>query len=149
MMQEQGQSLDEAFDAIIDAWLIERQVLLTQFVALPQMSVADNVIKELHSFCEAMVDYSSRGHFNVYEQLLKHITQYSSEHAGNAQVVLGKIHDTTDKIVIFDDEYGAVEKLSIQDIGHFSGRLSRLGEVLAERFNYEDELMTLVQETLS
>ena len=65
------------------------------------------------------------------------------------QLVLGKIHDTTDKIVIFDDEYGAVENLSIQDIGHFNGRLSRLGEVLADRFNYEDELMTLVQETLS
>ncbi len=39
MGQEQGRSLDEAFDAIIDAWLIERQALLTQFVALPQMSV--------------------------------------------------------------------------------------------------------------
>jgi regulator of sigma D len=149
MMPEQGQSLDEAFDDIIDAWLIERQALLTQFVALPQMSVSDNVIEQLHSLCEAMVDYSSRGHFNVYEQLLKHIAEYNSEHAGSAQLVLGKIHDTTDKIVIFDDEYGSVEKLSIQDIGHFSGRLSCLGEVLAERFNYEDELMTLVQETLS
>ena len=149
MVQGQDKSLDEAFDAIIDAWLIERQLLLTQFVTFPQMSVLDNVIEELHRFCEAMVDYSSRGHFNVYEQLLKHIAQYNSEHAASAQLVLGKIHDTTDKIVIFDDEYGAVENLSIQDIGHFNGRLSRLGEVLADRFNYEDELMTLVQETLS
>jgi regulator of sigma D len=149
MMPEQGQSLDEAFDAIIDEWLIERRALLTQFVALPQMSVSDNAIGELHSFCEAMVDYSSRGHFNVYELLLKHIAEHNSEHAGSAQVVLGKVHDTTDKILIFDDEYGSVEKLSIQDIGHLSGRLSRLGEVLTERFNYEDELMTLVQETLS
>ena len=149
MMQEQGQSLDEAFDAIIDAWLIERQALLTQFVALPQLSVTDNVIQELHSFCEAMVDYSSRGHFNVYEQLLKHIAEHNGQHADNARIVLGKIHDTTDKIVIFDDEYGAVEKLSIQDVGHFSGRLSRLGEVLTERFNHEDELMGLVQETWS
>ena len=73
MMQGQGQSLDEAFDAIIDAWLIERQALLTQFVALPQMNVTDNIIQELRRFCEAMVDYSSRGHFNVYEQLLIHI----------------------------------------------------------------------------
>ena len=56
MGQEQGRSLDEAFDAIIDAWLIERQALLTQFVALPQMSVTEDVIHELHSLCEAMVD---------------------------------------------------------------------------------------------
>lgn len=148
MTQEQGQRLDQAFDDIIDAWLIERQVLLTQFVALPQTSVSDNVVQTLHSFCEAMVDYSSRGHFNVYEQLLKHISENNAQHLDITNVLLGKIHDTTDKIVIFDDEYGAVEKLSIQDVGHFSGRLSRLGEVLTERFNYEDELMGLVQETL-
>ena len=149
MTQEQGQRLDQDFDDIIDAWLIERQALLTQFIALPQMSVADDVVEELHHFCEAMVDYSSRGHFNVYEQLLKHIADHNAQHLDITNVLLGKIHDTTDKIVIFDDEYGAVEKLSIQDVGHFSGRLSRLGEVLTERFNYEDELMGLVQETLS
>jgi regulator of sigma D len=149
MTQEQDHRLDQAFDDIIDAWLIERQALLTQFIALPQMSVADDVVEELHHFCEAMVDYSSRGHFNVYEQLLKHIAEHSVQHLDTTNVLLGKIHDTTDKIVIFDDEYGAVEKLSIQDVGHFSGRLSRLGEVLTERFNYEDELMGLVQETLS
>ena len=149
MAQEQGRQLDEAFDDIIDAWLIERQALLTQFVALPQMSVAEDVVQELHHFCEAMVDYSARGHFNVYEQLLTHIATHSVKHVATTNALLGNIHDTTDKIIIFDDEYGAVEKLSIQDIGHFSGRLSRLGEVLTERFNLEDELMGLVQETLS
>lgn len=149
MTQNQGKSLDEAFDAIIDAWLIERQALLTQFVALPQMSIAEDVVQELHRFCEAMVDYSSRGHFNVYEQLLMHIAEHNGKYAETASLLLGKIHDTTDTIIIFDDEYGAVEKLSIQDVGHFNGRLSRLGEVLTERFNHEDELMGLVQETLS
>ncbi|MDB9972925.1 sigma D regulator, partial [Oceanospirillaceae bacterium] len=123
MTQEQDQRLDQAFDDTIDAWLIERQALLTQFVALPQMSVADDVVGQLHYFCEAMVDYSSRGHFNVYEQLLVRIAQYNTQYTDNTNVLLGKIHDTTDKIVIFDDEYGTVEKLSIQDIGHFSGRL--------------------------
>lgn len=149
MTQNQGKSLDEAFDAIIDAWLIERQALLTQFVALPQMSIAEDVVQELHRFCEAMVDYSSRGHFNVYEQLLMHIAEHNGKYAETASLLLGKIHDTTDTIIIFDDEYGAVEKLSIQDVGHFNGRLSRLGEVLTERFNHEDELMGLVQKTLS
>jgi regulator of sigma D len=148
MMQEQKHALAKGLDAVIDAWLIERQALLTQFVALPQMSVSDNVVQMLHTFCEAMVDYSSRGHFNVYEQLLRHISEHNAQHLDIANVLLQKIHDTTDKIIIFDDEYGAVEKLSIQDIGHFSGRLSLLGEVLSERFNHEDELMGWVQETL-
>jgi len=148
MVQQQTQGLDEAFDAIIDAWLIERQALLTQFVALPQMSVTDDLIQALHGLCEAMVDYSSRGHFHVYEQLLSHIKQYNEKHQQQAQLLLGKIHDTTDKIVIFDDEYGAVQKLTVQDVGHFNGRLSRLGEVLTERFNYEDQLMVLLQASL-
>ena len=34
MMQEQKHALAKGFDAVIDAWLIERQALLTQFVAL-------------------------------------------------------------------------------------------------------------------
>lgn len=50
MTQEQDQRLDQAFDDTIDAWLIERQSLLTQFVALPQMSVADDVVGQLHHF---------------------------------------------------------------------------------------------------
>ncbi|MCO4837311.1 MAG: Rsd/AlgQ family anti-sigma factor [Oceanospirillaceae bacterium] len=149
MVQHQAQRLDQAFDDLIDAWLIERQALLTQFMALPQMSVADDVIGQLHHFCEAMVDYSSRGHFNVYEQLLTHIAHYNAQYTNQTSVLLGKIHDTTDKIVIFDDEYGTVEKLSIQDLGHFSGRLSRLGEVLTDRFNHEDQLMEFFQETLA
>ena len=149
MGQKQGRCSDEAFDSIIDAWLIERQALLAQFVALPQMSVTEDVIHELHSLCEDMVDYSSRGHFNVYEQLLTHIAEHNNLNAPHAHALLGKIHDTTDKIIVFDDEYGAVEKMSIQDVGHFIGRLSRLGDVLTERFNHEDELMGLVQETLS
>ena len=124
MRQEQGRSLDEAFDAIIDAWLLERQALLTRFVALPQMSVTEDVIHELHSLCEAMVDYSSRGHLNVYEQLLMHIAEHNNLHAPHAHALLRKIHDTTDKIIVFDDEYGTVEKISIQDVRHFSGRLS-------------------------
>jgi regulator of sigma D len=46
---------------------------------------------------------------------------------------------------VFDDEYGSVENLTIQDIGHFTGRLSKLGEALTERFNREDQLMALVE----
>ena len=105
MMQEQKHALAKGFDAVIDAWLIERQALLTQFVALPQMSVSDNVVQMLHTFCEAMVDYSSRGHFNVYEQLLRHISEHNAQRLDVANVLLQKIHDTTDKSITFDSRY--------------------------------------------
>ena len=57
--------------------------------------------------------------------------------------LLAKINATTDRILVFDDEYGDVEKLSIQDVGHFTKRLSKLGEDLTARFNYEDDFMAL------
>ena len=73
-----------------------------------------------------------------------HIAEHSNLHDPYAYSLLEKIHDITDKVIVFDDEHGAVEKMSIQDVGHFSGRLSRFVEVLTERFNHEDELMGLV-----
>ncbi|MCP4789840.1 MAG: sigma D regulator [Gammaproteobacteria bacterium] len=137
--------LDEAMDAAIEAWLLERQLLLSQFVALPQMSVTSNIIDAIHELCETLVDYTSQGHFRVYEHLLQAIMERDHSRKDQLQNLLIQIHETTDRIVVFDDEYGSVENLTIQDIGHFTGRLSKLGEALTERFNREDQLMALVE----
>lgn len=145
MSQDQQIPLGEALDNAIDAWLIERQQLLSQFVALPQMSIEEDVLGAIHEMCETLVDYTSQGHFRVYEQLLQLIIERDPSSEDKLQDLLGQIHDTTDRIVVFDDEYGSAEKLTIQDIGHFTGRLSKLGEALTERFNREDELMALVE----
>ena len=145
MSQDQHIPLGEALDNAIDAWLIERQQLLSQFVALPQMSIEEDVLGAIHEMCETLVDYTSQGHFRVYEQLLQLIMERDPSSEDKLQDLLGQIHDTTDRIVVFDDEYGSAEKLTIQDIGHFTGRLSKLGEALTERFNREDELMALVE----
>ena len=145
MSQDQQIPLGEALDNAIDAWLIERQQLLSQFVALPQLSIEEDVLGAIHEMCETLVDYTSQGHFRVYDQLLQLIIERDPSSEDKLQDLLGQIHDTTDRIVVFDDEYGSAEKLTIQDIGHFTGRLSKLGEALTERFNREDELMALVE----
>ncbi|MDP6968364.1 MAG: Rsd/AlgQ family anti-sigma factor [Gammaproteobacteria bacterium] len=136
--------LDEELDNAIDAWLIERQQLLSQYVALPQMSIEDGVLAALHELCETLVDYTSQGHFRVYEQLLQIIMGRDATKEDQLRDLLAQINDTTDRILVFDDEYGSVAKLSIQDIGHFTKRLSKLGEALTERFNREDEFMALL-----
>ena len=71
------------------------------------------------------------------------ITNRDEARAAPLRQLLGKINATTDRILVFDDEYGDVEKLSIQDVGHFTKRLSKLGEDLTSRFNYEDDFMAL------
>ena len=145
MSPESQVQLDEALDNAIDAWLLERQQLLSQFVALPQMSIEGGVLAAIHELCETLVDYTSQGHFRVYEQLLQIIIERDPSRKEQLHDLLSQIHDTTDRIVVFDDEYGSAEKLTIQDVGHFTGRLSKLGEALTERFNREDELMALVE----
>ena len=136
--------LDHELDDAIDAWLLERQQLLSQYVALPQMTIEDGILTAIHELCEALVDYTSQGHFRVYEQILQIILQRDSTREGLLKDLLGQIHDTTNRILVFDDEYGSVARLSIQDIGHFTKRLSKLGEALIERFNREDEFMALL-----
>jgi len=103
MSSESPVQLDEALDNAIDAWLLERQQLLSQFVALPQMSIEGGVLAAIHELCETLVDYTSQGHFRVYEQLLQIIIERDPTRKDQLQDLLGEIHDTTDRIVVFDD----------------------------------------------
>ena len=135
--------LDQELNNAIDRWLVERQQLLSLYIDLPQMSIGGDVLAAVHRLCEALVDYTSHGHFQVYEQLLLVITNRDEARAAPLRQLLAKINATTDRILVFDDEYGDVEKLSIQDVGHFTKRLSKLGEDLTSRFNYEDDFMAL------
>ncbi|MDP6167013.1 MAG: Rsd/AlgQ family anti-sigma factor, partial [Gammaproteobacteria bacterium] len=91
--------LDQELDDAIDAWLLERQQLLSQYVALPQMTIEDGILTAIHELCEALVDYTSQGHFRVYDQILQIILQRDSTKEGLLQDLLGQIHDTTNRIL--------------------------------------------------
>ncbi len=126
---------------LIDRWLQERQDLLGLFVALPQKDLSGDVVETLRSFSQILVDYASSWHFGVYEHLLAEADAFNDGGIELAKEMDPKIQQTTDSILNFNDRYSEIESMTVQDASHLSDRLSDLGEVLAERFELEDQLI--------
>lgn len=143
-MLEQCQSAKERWGGVnelIDRWLQERQDLLGLFVAVPQQQLGDELTKVLKEFGEILVDYVSSWHFGVYEHLLAEADEFNDGGLELAKEVEPKIRATTDLVLNFNDRYSERESLTVQEVAHLSEDLSKLGEVLAERFEYEDQLI--------
>lgn len=143
-MLEQCHSAKERWGGVselIDRWLQERQDLLGRFVDIPQMELSPDVAVALSGFGEILVDYASSWHFGVYEHLLSEADQFNDGGAQFANKVAPEIQHTTDAILDFNDQYEGISSMRVQDVYLLSDRLSKLGEVLAERFELEDQLI--------
>ena len=143
-MLEQCRNAKERWGGVsdlIDRWLQERQDLLSLFVALPQQQLGDEVVVVLREFSQILVDYASSWHFGVYEHLLAEADEFNDGGVDLAKELEPKIQATTDLVLNFNDEYSERQGLCVQDVAHLSQDLSKLGEVLAERFELEDQLI--------
>ena len=57
---------------LIDRWLKERQELLVHYCDLSDTArdtASENLGRKLERLCQILVDYTSAGHFEIYEQL--------------------------------------------------------------------------------
>lgn len=126
---------------LIDRWLQERQDLLSLFVALPQQQLGTELVEVLHNFSQIMVDYVSSWHFGVYEHLLAEADEFNDGGLDLARKLDPKIRASTDAVLTFSDNYSERKSLCVQDMAHLCEDLSRLGELLAERFELEDLLI--------
>ena len=143
-MLEKCQNAKERWGGVselIDRWLQERQDLLGLFVGLPQKNLTEDVVGTLRRFSQILVDYASSWHFGVYEHLLAEADEFNDGGTEIAREMAPKIQQTTDSILDFNDRYSEIEVMTLQDSSHLSERLSGLGEVLAERFELEDQLI--------
>jgi regulator of sigma D len=126
-------------DALLRRWLAERQELLSRYCAL---SAAQRVGSSgtggalLDRFCEVLVDYASAGHFEVYRELLEEGERSGNGRSAEVAALYRLIVPTTAIALDFNDRYfrGASGNRLEQD-------LSRLGQVLASRFDLEDALI--------
>ncbi|MEH6471818.1 MAG: sigma D regulator [Halopseudomonas sp.] len=143
-MLEQCRNAKERWGGVsdlIDRWLQERQDLLSLFVALPQQQLGEELVEILRNFSQITVDYASSWHFGVYEHLLAEADEFNDGGLDLARELEPKIQATTDAILTFNDNYSERESLCVQDVAHLSQDLSKLGELLAERFELEDQLI--------
>ena len=129
---------------IIDSWLEERQVLISQFVHLPEQQITEELNTKVQGFCQVLMDYLSSGHFEVYEQLLREGSDFDDGSLEEAQTLLPKIQLSTDVALDFNDDFANFLTPTVQQVREFSERLSTLGEMLEERFELEDKMISVL-----
>jgi len=130
---------------IIDHWLEERQQLISRFVALPTLKVNGELKAETEAFCDLLMDYLSSGHFEVYEQLLREGSEFDDGSLEKAQQLFPRIQDSTDYALDFNDKgFADLEDPTVHQVREFADQLSRLGEMLEERFELEDEMIEVL-----
>lgn len=128
---------------IIDRWLKERQELLVIYCNLSDISSEPDKIErgtELESLCQIMVDYVSAGHFEIYEKLLQEGRDFDDQEGlKKARKFYQAIDDTTEQLLDFNDKY-----LETDDLDSIEHDLSRLGELLVNRFEAEDNMIEIL-----
>ncbi len=128
---------------IIDRWLADRQQLLIDYCTLSEtVEELDNTQsgRLLQHLCQILVDYVSAGHFEIYEQLQKEGQEFDDQEGlKKAGQLYQSIDSTTEFILDFNDKYQEID-----DLDAIETDLSRLGEVLASRFEAEDQMIEIL-----
>lgn len=131
---------NHSINGLLKRWLAERQDLLSRYCALSALlrhGTSPSVISaKLDRFCEVLVDYVSAGHFEVYRELLEARERSGAGSHAETAALYRLIVPTTTVALDFNDRYfrgPAGHSLALD--------LSRLGQVLASRFDWEDALI--------
>lgn len=118
-------------DTILKKWVDDRQKVWTLYAEVARNQRAIQV------FCQILVDYIATGHFEVFEKLALAKEICTPEDPSLDIGLLENISKTTLKALDFNDKYS-------QNDYHLSlaQDLSWLGEHLANRIEWEDQLLT-------
>ncbi|MGO2354092.1 MAG: sigma D regulator [Marinomonas foliarum] len=135
---------------IIDRWLAQRRQLLELGVYLRERGeFTPTDTPKIQSFCELLVDYVSVGHFTVYEQLAIEAKEFRDDAAVVLlRELLPQIDSTTEIAIEFNDKYDTKEHCNEQ-LEALPFSLQALAVVMAERFEYEDQLIKELHEAHS
>lgn len=113
--------------------------LYTELASLRPFKDEANVSVVLQEFCETLMDYTASAHFQLYRFL-----EDGSERRNNvrnlAEKVYPNISDTTEQFLDFNDKYEVENK--VQKLKALDKDLSYLGEILADRIIYEDQVIS-------
>lgn len=106
---------------------------------------SDEATTELiQAFCQSLIDYTAEAHFRLY----RHFESNNERRTSVVQIasrVYPRIADMTQAILDFNDKYDSEDKS--KDISHLEDDLSRVGEILAERIELEDQLISVLSES--
>ena len=132
--ERRGQSRE-----LIDRLLSEREELLVLYCRVAGLEPYPKQVAAsplLQRFCQVLVDYTAAVHFEVYGRLAegqerrRAVLDVAEEH-------YPFIAETTEQVVRFNDLCTGAEGAE-----PLPRELSRLGEMLASRFEHEDQVFT-------
>lgn len=124
----------------LDAFINARQHLLVEYIRLSTNKTLPSQA-ELEEFCGQLVDYVSAGHFEIYDYVVAAYEAAKGNARQLAERIYPRIKQNTDEALNFHDKYSQADEDTLleldQDLGH-------LGEVLEERFELEDKLVSAI-----
>ena len=122
-------------DTLISQWLKQRQELLVNYSELCTAQVPN--VENLQKFCQTLMDYVSTGHFQMFEKLTEYSQQTQSKPTIIHSELFNNIMLTTDDMALdFNEKYSEITSLQT-----LNRDLSPLGEALANRMDWEDEVI--------
>lgn len=126
----------------------DRNEMLSQYCSLAtsdqfkkgvEKQEVENDSSLLQEFCENLIDYLAKGHFELYQRI-NDGEERRTDIINLANEYYPRISETTNYALGFNDAYDdSLTKLGSFD--HYGDRLSKLGEELAIRFELEDKLI--------
>lgn len=136
---------------LIDDWLKARKQLLVEYYLLvglkPQKEKHTPLNeKALSGFCQQLVDYLSACHFHLYDKIIVQTKEDPQTEKVLANRLYPKLHDNTLLMMQFYDRYSdsqVHDELCLE----LHDALSEIGEHMATRFAWEDQLILLAAES--
>ena len=144
MVQEQlsGNERRNQTRSIVEKMLEERRemlVLLCEVSGLKPFKAETSVKDSLQKFCEVLVDYIASAHFGLYERIAEGKERRKTV-VDMAKKTYPLISDSTQAAIEFNERYEPLDPAVIED--HLQNDISKLGEILTSRIEYEDQLIT-------
>ncbi|PXF29281.1 transcriptional regulator [Pokkaliibacter plantistimulans] len=146
-MLEKCESAKERWGGVsdlIDAWLQDRQEVLVAYFNCSRRDHDKSLHARVQKLCSWLVDYASKGHFEIYELLLQEAEQFNDGGLELAATLMPKVESTTQILLDFNDDFSSEDDMTLAQEEGLPDRLSELGEVLEERFGLEDQLIELL-----
>ena len=112
--------------------------LYNQLAGLRPFNPDQEVKLALQEFCEALVDYTASAHFQLY-RFIDEGTERRANVKDVAEKVYPPIAQTTQQILDFNEKYDTDEHCN--HLEQLDSDLSQLGEILADRILYEDQII--------
>ena len=122
----------------------ETLVLFSQLIGMRPFKPDQEVKLALQEFCETLVDYTAGAHFQLYRFI-----EEGTERRANVKVVAKQVYpriaSITQEILDFNEKYDGDERCNhLSTLDH---DLSHLGEILADRIQFEDQLIAALTDS--